>query len=109
MDFQKDFLLSDGKRLALAWPHTKHCFLLQDYHITSVEVIDDRIVDVFAYSDRYPHQICAGQPVLNAQISSRGFEVVPLDEAQKIMRSANSMSIEELMCVVYQKMDQRES
>lgn len=108
MDFQEDFLLSDGKRLALAWPHTKHCFLLQDYRVTSVEVIHDHI-DFYAYGNQYPRQLCAGQPTLNAQISSRGFEVVPLDEAQKIMRSANSMSIEELMCVVYQKMDQRKS
>jgi|688.fasta_scaffold08513_31 hypothetical protein len=106
----KSLLLSDGSRLAIEWPSWDQCLFFDGFHVTELQCeMHQNIVDVMAYGDRYPVSMSTGRSItLDLRIRCGQMEQLPLKEAHKLFRTAESMSVNDLLAVAFQKMNERD-
>jgi hypothetical protein len=102
------FLLADGEKLAVSFPASGHMFLVPNYCPTSFSINTDSI-EICAYGDSFSRY----KPVRESiEISISGYgpiQTIPFEEGMKLFRNADSMSVNELLAVAYQKMNNRKS
>jgi len=102
--FDFGFLLADGKRLAVGWP-SSGVLVAQNYDVTSVS-LDLPVSYSFPHSSRV--FFCESQPTLSITIESKGpFLQTTLEEGAKLLKNADAMSVNELLDLAYQKMQNR--
>lgn len=102
--FDFGFLLADGKRLAVGWP-SSGVLVAQNYYVTSVSL--DLPV---SYDTLAQHSFASfhDQPTLSISIEARGpFLQTTLEEGAKLFKNADVMSVNELLDLAYQKMQNR--
>lgn len=102
------FLLADGEKLAVSFPASGHMFLVPSYYPVSFSVNTDNI-EISAYGDPFPRYMPIRESI---EISISGYgpiESMRLEEGMKLFRNADSMSVNELLAVAYQKMNNRKS
>jgi hypothetical protein len=106
----KSLLLSDGSRLAIEWPSWDRCLFFDDFHVTELQCeMHQNIVDVTTYGDRYPVSMSTGRSItLDLRIRCGQVEQLPLKEAHKLFRTAESMSVNDLLAAAFQKMNERD-
>lgn len=106
MQFQRDYILSDGQKLVVSWPRTDRCFLLSGYVITDIQYNVDTID--FNYCGQFAKQVAASERV-DISIRSYGFpQMIERSEADKLFASVDSMSVNDLLAAIYRKMDERQ-
>ncbi len=106
----KSLLLSDGSRLAIEWPNWDRCLFFDDFYVTELQCeMHENAVDVMSYGDRYLRSMSIGRSVtLDLRIRCGQMEQLPLKEAHKLFRTAESMSVNDLLAVAFQKMNERD-
>ena len=106
----KSLLLSDGSRLAIEWPSWDRWLFFDDFRVTELQCeMHEDIVDVMGYGDRYPVSVSTGRSIpLDLRIRCGQMEQFPLKEAHKLFRTAESMSVNDLLAVAFQKMKERD-
>jgi hypothetical protein len=106
----RGFLLADGEKLAVSFPTSGRMLLVSTYYPVSFSINTDNI-EISAYGD--PHSNFFYMPIQESiEISISGYgpiESIPLEEGMKLFRNADSMSVNELLAVAYQKMNNRKS
>jgi hypothetical protein len=100
-------VISDGQKLLVSWPGSGYCFLLHGYIVTDLTCYTDT-VDVTHYGPP-SFSLATGQRLEFTVVNSGLVESMKLENAGKLFRSADSMSVDELLAVVYQKMEQRQN
>ena len=106
MSFQESFIVSDGKQLLLKWGATDRYFFAESYYVRSLSV-SSNFVDVTTYGNP-AFQLKTGQ-TLDFEITSGSFKCIDNKEALQLFRTAESMSVNELLSLAYQKLNNRES
>ena len=92
------FLVADGKRMAVGFPQKtwakedRRLWLLSDYYPAKISM-----------SHFHPHQ-----DEVTIEIKAYGVQSVPFEEGIKPFRNADSLSVNELLAIAYQKMDSRQ-
>jgi hypothetical protein len=106
----KSLLLSDGSRLAIEWPSWDRCLFFDDFCVTELQCeMQENTVDITGYGDRYPRSMLIGKSItLDLRIRCGQMEQLPLAEAHKLFRTAESMSVNDLLAVAFQKMNERD-
>jgi hypothetical protein len=106
----ESLLLSDGSRLAIEWPSWDQCLFFDDFHVTELQCeMHKNTVDVMAHGDSYPRSISIGRSItLDLRIRCGQMEQLPLEEARKLFKTAESMSVNDLLAVAFQKMNERD-
>jgi hypothetical protein len=102
------FLLADGEKLAVSFPASGHMFLVPNYYPTSFSINTDSI-EISAYGDSFRRYMPIRESI---QIGISGYgsiQTIPFEEGMKLFRNADSMSVNELLAVAYQKMNNRQS
>jgi hypothetical protein len=108
---ERGFVIADGKRMAVGFPQRrfdspKSLYLLSDYHPTTISCWFPS-VEVETYGNG-PFRV-AGQAEVTLEIKAYGVQSVPFEEGIKLFRNADSLSVNELLAIAYQKMDSRQS
>jgi len=104
----RGFLLADGEKLAVSFPASGRMFLVPSYYPVSFSISTNNI-EISAYGDPFPHYMPVRESI-EISISGHGpIESIPLEEGVKLFRNADSMSVNELLAVAYQKMNNRKS
>lgn len=104
----RGFLLADGEKLAVSFLASQHMFLIPSYYPVSFS-INTHNIEISAYGDSFPRWMPVRESI---EISISGYgpiESMPLEEGMKLFRNADSMSVNELLAVAYQKMNNRKS
>lgn len=110
---ERGFLVADGKRMAVSFPQSacskedRRLWLLSDYHPTEIS-ISQPTHDVTVCGD-YFQRMTSGQPEVTIEIKAHGVQSVSFEEGIKLFRNADSLSVNELLAIAYQKMDSRQS
>jgi hypothetical protein len=110
---ERGFLVADGKRMAVSFPQKaqakedRKLWLLSDYYPTEFSCFWPAF-DVTTCSDRF-RQVTRGQPEVTVEIKAHSVQSVPFEEGIKLFRNADSLSVNELLAIAYQKMDSRQS
>jgi hypothetical protein len=106
----KSLLLSDGSRLAIEWPSWDRCLFFDDFDVTELQCeMRENTIDIAGYGDRYPRSMSIGRSItLDLRIRCGQMEQLPLKEAHKLFRTAESMSVNDLLAVAFQKMNERD-
>jgi hypothetical protein len=110
---ERGFLVADGKRMAVSFPQKaqakedRKLWLLSDYYPTEISIFRPTH-DVTVCGDYFPRMI-SGQPEVTIEIKAHGVQSVPFEEGIKLFRNADSLSVNELLAIAYQKMDSRQS
>ncbi len=108
---ERGFLVADGKRMAVSFPQKARAkkdrvlWLLSDYYPTEISVFHPHC-DVTAFGGEFT-RIASGQPEITVEIKAYGAQSVPFEEGIKLFRNADSLSVNELLAIAYQKMDSR--
>jgi hypothetical protein len=104
----RGFLLADGEKLAVGFPASGHMFLVPSYYPASFSINTDSI-EISAYGDSFSRHMAVRESI-EIGISGYGpIQTIPLEEGMKLFRNADSMSVNELLAVAYQKMNNRKS
>jgi hypothetical protein len=106
VQFQRDYILSDGQKLAVSWPQADHCLILSEYAITDIQHSVDT-VHVTCYG-HFPKQMVASEMVDISIRSCGHFQVIAKSEADKLFASIDSMSVNDLLAAIYRKMNERQ-
>jgi hypothetical protein len=110
--FERGFLLADGGRMAicLGARDTKNMYLVSNYYPTSLSIyIYQPHQDVCLHGGT-PFAVCTGQQEVTIEIKAYGpVQNVPMEEGLKLFRNAESLSVNELLAIAYQKMSGRQS
>lgn len=106
MQFQRDYILSDGQKLVVSWPRTDHCLLLSEYAITDIQH-SVNTVDL-TYYGHFPEQMISSEMVDISIRSCGHFQVIAKSEADKLFASIDSMSVNDLLAAIYRKMNKRQ-
>lgn len=104
----RGFLLADGEKLAVSFPASGHMFLVPSYYPVSFSINTDNI-EISAYGDSFSRHMAVRESI---EISISGYgpiQTIPFEEGMKLFRNADSMSVNELLAVAYQKMNNRKS
>jgi hypothetical protein len=104
----RGFLLADGEKLAVSFPASGHMFLVPNYYPASFS-IDTDTIEITGYGDSFARYMPVRE---NIKISISGcgpIQTIPFEEGMKLFRNADSMSVNELLAVAYQKMNNRQS
>ena len=110
---EKGFLVADGKRMAVGFPQSawakedRRLWLLSDYHPTGISYYTPTH-DITTLGEAF-RQGVSGQPEVTIEIKAYGVQSVPFEEGIKLFRNADSLSVNELLAIAYQKMDSRQS
>lgn len=110
---ERGFLVADGKRMAVSFPQKARdkedriLFLLSDYYPIGVSIFQPAI-DVTTCDDRF-RQVARSRPEVTVEIKAYSVQSVPFEEGIKLFRNADSLSVNELLAIAYQKMDSRQS
>jgi len=108
---ERGFLVADGKRMAVSFPQNKwaekdrRLWLLSDYYPAQISMFHST-TDVTVHGDYFKRMAC-GQPEVTIEIKAHGVQSVPFEEGIKLFRNADSLSVNELLAIAYQKMDSR--
>ena len=95
---EKSFLIADGSRMAVGFAQKpwakedRRLWLLSDYYPNEISI-----------SHFNPHQ-----DEVTIEIKAYGVQSVPFEEGIKPFRNADSLSVNELLAIAYQKMDSRQ-
>jgi hypothetical protein len=101
-------LLADGEKLAVSFPASGHVFLVPGYYPVSFSINTDN-TEITAYGDRFPRHMPVRESI-EISISGHGpIQAIRFEEGMKLFRNADSMSVNELLAVAYQKMNNRQS
>lgn len=112
MSIETSFLIADGSRMAVSFPQKARAkedrvlWLLSDYYPTDISCFWPTF-DVTTHGDRFT-QVARGQPEVTIEIKAYGVKSVPFEEGIKLFRNADSLSVNELLAIAYQKMDGRQ-
>lgn len=107
------FLVADGKRMAVSFPQKtwaeedRRLWLLSDYYPTLISVFCPHH-DIVTYGGQFA-RMASGQPEVTVEIKAHSAQSVPFEEGIKLFRNADSLSVNELLAIAYQKMDSRRS
>lgn len=106
----KSLLLSDGSRLAIEWPSWDRCLFFDDFDVTELQFeMHQNTIDIAGYGDRYPVYVSTGRSItFDLRIRCGQMEQLPLKETHKLFRTAESMSVNDLLAVAFQKMNERD-
>ena len=107
MQFKEGFVVSDGKQLLLKWGATDSYFFAESYLVTSLSISHDTF-DVVSYGSP-SFQAYARPPILDLGITSGHFKPIEKEDALRLFRTVDSMSVNELLAAAYQKMNARQS
>lgn len=110
MKDQESVLLADGEKLLLKWPGYGKYFFLDNYYVMELSLTPPPTMDITGWDDEFRREIVTGSPILDIHIRSYGFvQSMDIDKAEKFFRPAESMSVNELLALAYQKLNNRES
>lgn len=102
------FLLADGEKLAVSFPAVGRMFLVPSYYPVSFSINTENI-EISAYGDSFSRHMAVRESI-EINISGYGpIESMSLEEGMKLFRNADLMSVNELLAVAYQKMNNRQS
>jgi hypothetical protein len=110
---ERGFLVADGKRMAVSFPQLalakedRRLWLLSDYYPAQISVFHPHH-DIVTYGGQFT-RIASGQLEVTVEIKAYGVQSVPFEEGIKLFRNADSLSVNELLAIAYQKMDSRQS
>ena len=113
LSIETSFLIADGSRMAVSFPQgalaekDRALWLLSDYHPTQISYYQPTH-DITTYGDRFV-RMAPGRPEVTIEIKAHGMKSVPFEEGIKLFRNADSLSVNELLAIAYQKMDSRQS
>jgi hypothetical protein len=99
-------LFSDGERLAVGFEAYDTMFLLNGYYVRELSMHHD-FVDINILGGFY-EQVTTGQRVEFTVSSSGRVSDVPFKEGVKLFRGAGDLSVNELLALVFQKMEARQ-
>lgn len=103
-------LFADGEKLLLKWPDYRQYFFLDNYCVTELSISNPPTIEVTSWGDSFGREIVVGSPMIDIRIQSRGsVQAMDIDKAEKFFRPAESMSVNELLALAYQKLNNRES
>jgi hypothetical protein len=106
----QSLLFADGEKLLLKWPDHGQYFLLGGYYVSQFSITSPPTIDIAGYGDSFRREVIVGPPTVDIHIESRGsFQSIDIDKAEQFFRSAYSMSVNELLALAYQKLNNRES
>ena len=106
------FLIADGSRMAVGFPQNgwaeedRRLWLLSDYYPTEISCYRPNF-DITTCGDRFV-RMASGRPEVTIEIKAYGAKSVPFEEGIKLFRNADSLSVNELLAIAYQKMDSRQ-
>lgn len=101
-------LLSDGERIAVGYEAYDSMYLLEQYRVTDLSFHTD-LINVMFCDGVFNRQITTGQRI-EFTISSYGkCSSVPFNEGMKLFRNADSLSVNELLALAFQKMEARQA
>ena len=109
---EKSFLIADGSRMAVGFPQNgwtkedRRLWLLSDYYPTEISCYQP-IVDIQTFGGPFT-PVASGRPEVTIEIKAYGVQSVPFEEGIKLFRNADSLSVNELLAIAYQKMDSRQ-
>jgi len=109
----RGFLVADGKRMAVSFPQgalakeDRRLWLLSDYYPDQISILHPHH-DIVTNGGQFT-RVVSGQPEVTVEIKARGVQSVPFEEGIKLFRNADSLSVNELLAIAYQKMDSRQS
>ena len=110
---ERGFLVADGKRMAVGFPQKawakedRRLWLLSDYYPAEISCYQPS-VDIQTCGGSFT-RIASGRPEVTIEIKAYGVKSVPFEEGIKLFRNADSLSVNELLAIAYQKMDSRQS
>ena len=110
---EKSFLIADGSRMAVGFPQKawakedRRLWLLSDYYPAQISIFHPHH-DIATYGGQFARMV-SGQPEVTIEIKAYGAQSVPFEEGIKLFRNADSLSVNELLAIAYQKMDSRQS
>lgn len=107
MQFKESFVVSDGKQLLLKWGATDSYFFAENYFVTSLSISHDNF-NVVSYDSPF-FKAYSRTPSLDLRITSRHFKPIEKEDALRLFRTVDSMSVNELLAAAYQKMNARQS
>jgi len=110
---ERGFVIADGKRMAISFPqdarNRKDCklWLLSDYYPVEISCYQPTL-DIQTYGGPFS-RMATGRLEVTVEIKAYGAQSVPFEEGIKLFRNADSLSVNELLAIAYQKMDSRQS
>lgn len=99
-------LFSDGEKLAVGFEAYDRMFLLNSYYVRELSMHCD-VVDVAALGG-FCEQIATGQRVEFTVSSIGRVSDIPFKEGVKLFRGADDLSVNELLALAFQKMEDRQ-
>lgn len=101
-------LFSDGEKLAVGFEAYDRMFLLNSYYVRELSMHCD-VVDVNPGVLRgFREQIATGQRVEFTVSSIGRVSDIPFKEGVKLFRGADDLSVNELLALAFQKMEDRQ-
>lgn len=110
---KRGFIIADGKRMAISFPQgagqekNRNLWLLSDYYATGMSCYQPA-EDIIPLGGTFS-RVVTGQLEVTFEIKAHGAQSVPFEEGIKLFRNADSLSVNELLAIAYQKMDSRQS
>lgn len=114
--FGSGFLVADGDRMAIGFPNSAYSargdssvYLISDYAPVQITVDSPVYVDpvVPVRGNCFRHAV-AGRQEVTIEVKGYGLQLVSLDDAVNLFRNADSLSVNELLAIAYQKMRSRQ-
>lgn len=110
MDFRFDrgFLVADGDRMAIGLGprDEKNLYLVSDYYPVNLSIYQPH-QDICVYGGS-PFAVSTGQQEVSIEIKAYGpVQSIPMEQGLKLFKNANSLSVNELLAIAYQKMENR--
>ena len=109
---ERGFLVADGKRMAVGFPQKtwatadRRLWLLSDYYPAEISIFHPH-KDIVTYGGQFA-RMASGSPEITVEIKAYSAQSVPFEEGIKLFRNADSLSVNELLAIAYQKMDSRQ-
>ena len=111
------FLVADGDRMAIGFPNSAYSAggdssvcLISNYAPVRITVNSPvyvmEMVNGFSHAVPNPY---ADQQEATIEVKGYGLQLVSLEAAVNLFRNANSLSVNELLAIAYQKMRSRQS
>jgi hypothetical protein len=108
---ERGFLVADGKRMAVGFSQKtwakedRRLWLLSDYYPTEISCYQPS-ANIQILGGPFT-QVASGRPEVTIEIKAYNVQSVPFEEGIKLFRNADSLSVNELLAIAYQKMDSR--
>lgn len=99
-------LFSDGDRLAVGFEAYDRMFLLDSYYVRELSMNHDSVdIDICG---GFREQVTTGQRVEFTVLSGGHVSSIPFKEGVKLFRGADTLSVNELLALAFQKMEKRQ-